>query len=232
MDVSEPTARKAMNELRGAGLVMQERRGQGRSNKYHLLISPKDSFVQERKVGRVEEDEKEKHQEMRLEDSIENSCAVLSLDTREVTEEPPKPPRLPATPLIDEARMQIFAYIKDLSRELHDSASLTATTTRAVNIFHRSGVSMDQFQDHLLSARQITQERSVSVKKVHADGVKNKTPYFFSVLSRALGLVESSQSSHSTTLPYPPAAPLTAYSSAYQEIKNGLGVRRMHYQRE
>jgi len=27
MSVSEPTARKAMNELRGAGLVMQERRG-------------------------------------------------------------------------------------------------------------------------------------------------------------------------------------------------------------
>jgi len=86
MSVSEPTARKAITELRHAGLVLQERRGQGRSNRYRLMARPKDSFVQERNVAGVEEDQEEEDQA----DVFDVSSAIppidISQDAEYVTE--------------------------------------------------------------------------------------------------------------------------------------------------
>ncbi len=151
--------------------------------------------------------------------SIAKPSDVVPLDAERFTQEPPISPQpcppVPA-PQLDEARMVIFPYVRDIARELHDESSLTATTTRAVNIFHRSGIDIHQFQNHLLSARQRTQERTASIKKARADGVKVKVPYLFAVLEKSLGLVESSQSSHSPSLPYPVSPSKMAYSPAYQ----------------
>jgi DNA-binding transcriptional ArsR family regulator len=235
MDVSEPTARKAMNELRGAGLVMQERRGQGKSNRYHLLVRPKDSFVQDQNVERVEEHEEKEHQEIPFEDSIAKLSIVVSLEARETTKQPsahdssslPLPP-----PQLDEARMAIFPYMKDIGREMHDEASLTSTVTRTVRIFHRSGVSLEAFQMHLLLARQKTQERSASIKKVGANGMKNKVPYWFKVLETSLGLVDSPQSSDFSSSPYPRSQSGTAYFTANHTNPMVQGTRDFWNDRE
>lgn len=232
MSVSEPTARKAMLELRTAGLVVQKRRGQGRSNRYFLMVRPKESCPLERNAGWAKEDEDEEHQEVSLEISRAKHQEVVSLDTREVTEEPQAPSRSPApTHLVDEARMQIFPYIKDISREMHDESSLTATTTRAVRIFHRSNVSIDQFQGHLLMARQRTQEKSASIKKQYKDGTKAKVPYFFAVLEKSLGL-DGAQSSSFLAWPYPESPSMTAYSAAHQATSGGFGSGSFGYHRE
>jgi DNA primase catalytic subunit len=233
MSVSEPTARKAMNELRGAGLVMQEKRGQGRSNRYHLLVKPKDSFVQDQNVERVEEEIKEEHQEIPLEDSIAKNPDILSLDTRETTKQPSahesSPSPIPA-PQLDEVRMAIFPFVKDIARELHDEASLSATTTRAVRLYRKANVSIEDFQTHLLVARQTTQERSASIKKSRQDGVKVKVPYFFAVLEKTL--FGDSQSSHSSTLPYPQSPPLTRYFPVNHTNPSVQGKRDFWNERE
>ncbi len=232
MGVSEPTARRAMNELRLAGLVMQDRRGQGRSNRYQLQVRPKESFVQEQKAGGVKEDEKEEHQEGNIDFSIPKPPISLSLDKEENPAEPQTTSHSPVPArVMDEARIAIFPFVKDIAREMHDESSLVATTTRAVRIFHRSGVSIDRFQDHLLAARQITQERSSSIKKARVDGVKAKVPYFFAVLEKSLGL-DGAQTSQSGDWSYPRSQSRTAYSSACQVIENDLGVRGMHHQRK
>jgi hypothetical protein len=168
---------------------------------------------------RIEEDEKEKEGEGKFEISKPTLNLDFSSDTGLVTEKEQDPKSscfpIPA-PQLDKARMAIFPYVKDIARELHDEASLAATTTRAVRLYRKANVSLEDFQTHLLVARQTTQERSASIKKCRQDGIKNKVPYWFKMLETSLGLVESSQSSHSSSLPYPQPAPLTRFSPANQ----------------
>ena len=45
----------------------------------------------------------------------------------------------------DESRLTLVEYIADLSTEFIDTASIASSTTRAVNLFRRSGLSMDEF---------------------------------------------------------------------------------------
>ncbi len=63
---------------------------------------------------------------------------------------------------------------------------------QSVGIFRRANVSVEAFQDHLLAARQKTQERSAAIRKANAAGEKVKTPYMFALLEESLGLRASS----------------------------------------
>lgn len=232
MDVSEPTARRAMNELRFAGLVAQERRGQGKSNLYHLHARPKESFVQERKERGVKENKEKEHRQADFESSTAPQPNDFSSDAGRIEEDsaiaPPVALSPPPAPKLDPARLAIFPYIKDIARETHDEAKITASTSRAVNLFHRSNVSMDEFQDHLMVARQRTQERSAAIKRTRDDGVKLKTPYFFAILEDSLGL---RQSSHHTDQSYPTSFAEPSFSRQQQEIwgdhRSDLGKNRL-----
>ncbi len=155
--------KQALRELVSAGLVTMRRRGQGRSNVYtlHPENSVKDSetTLPEAQNLRIEGERMNEERGENLDTSIANSSAVLSLEAERLTQEPqiPSPPCSPVSaPLIDEVRAAIFPYVKDIARELHDESSLTATTTRAVRAFQRSGLSIEDFQNHLLSCRKIT----------------------------------------------------------------------------
>ena len=88
----------------------------------------------------------------------------------------------------DEARLTLIEYIADLSTEFIDTASIASSTTRAVNLFRRSGLSMDQFIDIMTDARAVTKERMASIKKRNREGDKTKMAYFFSILEDRLGL--------------------------------------------
>jgi hypothetical protein len=222
MQVSPNTVRKYTRELVSIGLVSVRRRGQGRTSLYLLhsenSVRASENALPEAQNLRREGERKNRDGGQNLEDSRANPSDVLSLDTNPViTEEArissPLSSPVPA-PLIDEARMAIFPFISDIARELHDEASLSATTTRALRVYQKANVSIEDFQDHLLYARQTTQERSASVKKTRADGVKVKVPYFFAVLEKSL--FGDSQCSLSDTLPYPQSPPLTRFSPANQ----------------
>ncbi len=229
MQASPNTIRKYMRELVSTGLVSVRRRGQGRTSLYtlHPENSARDSenALPEAQKLRLEGKRMNEEGGRDVDTSIAKNSAVLSLEAERFTEERQisSPPSSPVpVPLIDGARMAIFPYMKDIARELHDEAPLTATTTRVVRTFQRSGLSMEDFQNALLSAKQKTQERSASIKKSRQDGVKVKVPYFFAVLEKSL--FGDSQSSPSDTFSYPVSTKKRAYSLANQTNQSLQGT--------
>ena len=101
--------------------------------------------------------------------------------------------------MIREARNQernvIVDYVEDLAREFNDEASLTASTSRMVKLYYRSGLDLERFIEVTLAARAATKERSSSIRKQvgNADmsfSRKNRMPYFFTVLEDMLGIIE------------------------------------------
>jgi len=97
-------------------------------------------------------------------------------------------------PIYDNTRRQLLIFVQDLARELNDTASLRSSTSRLANLYHKSGLAMEDFIEHLYAARAVTQERSASIRGQTGDGAegwkKNKMGYFFAVLEDQLGLRE------------------------------------------
>lgn len=85
-----------------------------------------------------------------------------------------------------EARRLIGRYIDDYARELRDDAPHASSVTRAVNLYLSSDLNLDDFVIAMMAARETTQRRSASIQKSsdrsNLNGMKNKMPYFFSVL--------------------------------------------------
>lgn len=89
----------------------------------------------------------------------------------------------------------IQSYIEDFRRELNDQASLKQSTTRAYNLYQRSGLPLEAFINQLFATRSIVKERTGNIRSqagTDAYGVplKNKAAYYFEVLQDLLGLRE------------------------------------------
>lgn len=92
-----------------------------------------------------------------------------------------------------EAYQIIQACVSDFARELNDTASLKASTTRAYNLYRRAGVSQDDFVAQLYAARAIVKERVASIRSRGSDAAsgfprKQQAGYYFAVLEDLLGL--------------------------------------------
>ncbi len=94
------------------------------------------------------------------------------------------------------ARSQISDYIVDFAREFNDEAPVTSSVSRAMNLYRRAGVTLDDFIDMLYAARAATKERTGGIRKTSGTGgaafggSKNRMAYFFAVLEDLLGLAE------------------------------------------
>jgi len=111
---------------------------------------------------------------------------------------------LPLDDANSEARVAILSFLEDIAHELHDTAPLKSSTTRAYNLYKQSGVSLSVFQDRMYEARAITKDRTSTIKRkgtvkviagdnsVSDIGVKAGMPYFFAILEERLGLREGS----------------------------------------
>jgi hypothetical protein len=84
----------------------------------------------------------------------------------------------------DDARQTILAYVEDVAREFGDRASLKSSTSRLVNLYRASGLSLAAFIARLYEARAITKDRSSSIRS-------GRFPYFVSVLEDLLGLKQN-----------------------------------------
>jgi hypothetical protein len=82
----------------------------------------------------------------------------------------------------------IHGYIRDAAAKLHDEASLKSSTTRAYNLYLRSGTQLNAFFDTLYDAEQETMRRSAAIRKVTSYGLKNRMAYFFAIVEDKLGL--------------------------------------------
>ena len=103
---------------------------------------------------------------------------------------PPKPrTRKPPTPLRPNegaVRVMLDNYIADFTGLFRDNASHLSSVSRAVNIFYRADVSLNDFVLYLFQARTITQHRTSAIRTKAADGQKVKMSYFFAVLENLL----------------------------------------------
>jgi hypothetical protein len=94
--------------------------------------------------------------------------------------------QLQTTPSVtNEDREVIATYIQELAGELNDQASLTASTSRAVNLFRRAGVPLAAFINRLYEARAIVKERS---SQTTSQPARRKMAYFFACLEDCLRL--------------------------------------------
>ena len=111
---------------------------------------------------------------------------------------PPAPPPRDAVrdPGLQHARPrwtspEIEAQIQRLSDEFHDGDHVKPNVGQAVRLWRASGLDEAAFADRLLEARSITKRRVVH-KPADGEpgqlGLRNKMPYFFTVLRDLLGL--------------------------------------------
>lgn len=99
-----------------------------------------------------------------------------------------------------EIRDAIAAYITEFAHEFNDQAPMKSSTTRAVNLFHRSGLALPTFISRLFEARALTRE-SVATIRQRAVGHKTKMAYYFACLEDRLHLRADVQKSHFSMSP-------------------------------
>jgi hypothetical protein len=97
----------------------------------------------------------------------------------------------------EEQHQVIRAYVESFAGDLADRASLASSTARALNLFRRSGLGLENFIRQMYKARSITKERSLEATITSTRGkarpAKRKMAYFFACLEDNLGLRASSE---------------------------------------
>jgi biotin operon repressor len=192
MGATEKVVRKYMQELEAIGLVIQKRRGLGKTNLYRLpdLRTAKLEIPEGSKTPVQERYGAEGSKTPVLEQSdapvAERPNTPVKVETVEQETEITRSFEISKGPqfIFDEDRNAISTVMRDFARELGDTAPLSSTVSRAVNLYRQSGWELDPFLDGLYEARRITQERTGSIKTESPQklGPKPKVPYFFSVL--------------------------------------------------
>jgi hypothetical protein len=99
--------------------------------------------------------------------------------------------RIPAPSSGEEEREVISSYIQDVARELGDTATLKASTTRAHNLLRRSQMPLSRFLSTLHEALAITRDReqsrtpSTPLSAVRVP--KRRMAYYFAVVEDLMG---------------------------------------------
>jgi len=109
-------------------------------------------------------------------------------------EEPARDQRENRPETASEDWQRIQFHIDEFRRDLGDKATLRASTTRAYNLYVRSGVPIAVYVERLFQARVITQEHTASITSQGEDTAfkikrRTKAAYFFSVLEDLLNLL-------------------------------------------
>jgi hypothetical protein len=75
----------------------------------------------------------------------------------------------------------LLPYVEDIAREFRDTAPLGSTLTRVVRIQRESGLDDDAFIVRLIRARQITKERTASIRSGEP-GRRQQVAYWLKVV--------------------------------------------------
>jgi hypothetical protein len=86
----------------------------------------------------------------------------------------------------ENVRDVLSRYVSEAAVEFRDNAPLKNSTTRAVNLYRKSGLSINDFLNRFSLARSKTKERTK--KKDTAQRPTSKMAYFFAVLADSCGL--------------------------------------------
>jgi len=106
---------------------------------------------------------------------------AITESTSEMTTERPFEASNDPQPAYDPARDVLLPYVADIAREFRDTAPLGATLTRVVRIQRETGLNDDAFIDRLMRARQITKERTASIRSGEP-GRRQQVAYWLKVV--------------------------------------------------
>ena len=187
--LNKDTVAKAVKSLEENGYIIRERRRSDEKGDepttYRLHVNPVSEDptpppdqTRHPRVGRSDTQETVKQETVKQETDGRDSSNVRKTST------------LHNKDVWDEARLTLVEYVEDLANEFLDTASGKASTTRAVNLFYKAGVPLDDFITAMTEARAITKQYTATIKRRNQDGDKTKMAYFFSVLEDRLGLKE------------------------------------------
>jgi hypothetical protein len=98
----------------------------------------------------------------------------------------------------------IEAYVEQFSDELHDVEHVPSNIGQAARLWKTSGTSEDHFLQLMHEARTVTKKRGNIQKRAAAGGeygLRNRMPYFFSVLRDLLGMKEDQAAAGSPNKP-------------------------------
>jgi hypothetical protein len=170
-----------------------EKRSQPKSVRYQEFTESHNEVETERTYQRQSTQSRNRNLSREEEDDGFVNNITKSTAKRGLTSIAAALPALEPRPEIDytDARQVIQTYITDFAREFHDNASLRSSSTRALNLMKRSGLSLEVFINRMYQARANTKESTGSIKtKSGKDlhGIKSKMPYFFACLEEACGL--------------------------------------------
>lgn len=98
------------------------------------------------------------------------------------------------------ATEQIASLIDLFSNEFHDIEHVPSNTGQAARLWKVSSLPEDAFCQRMYEARSITRQRGDIQKRASGDagryGLRNRMPYFFTVLRDVLGLSMVESASH------------------------------------
>jgi biotin operon repressor len=190
MGVSERSVITYLKQLQETGLITIRRRGLGMTNIYILhRISGSEKSAPLRSANLAAPDLKES---TALEVQDLRTKNTQGKDSKENLSNDSKGPSIMTT----EEDEQVAWTVQDYAREFNDQAPAKSTTTRALNLFHRSGLEIDDFLDLAQAARVRTKRYSGSVKaEIGPNGKKPKMAYWFAILEEMLGDKMSSSGS-------------------------------------
>ena len=176
MGVSERSVITYLKQLSESGLVTIRRRGLGMTNVYvlhRLRAGGEKSAPQE-----VQDPAPLEVQPLQLTNTQGKKTQRENLEDSNGTRNVDK---------YNETRDVIGSYVTDFALEMNDQAPITSSITRAQNLYRSSGRTLEQFAEAMYQARQITKERSASIKgSAQSMRGKPKMQYFFAVLEDVL----------------------------------------------
>ncbi len=90
----------------------------------------------------------------------------------------------------DPARAELVDYVESYAREFRDTAPLSSSVTRTVNLYRRSRRDVSTFVGLMEQARAVTKERTRAIRSGEG-GRKQMMGYWFSVLEDLVGQTET-----------------------------------------
>ena len=198
LNASENMVRKYMRELERTGLLRQKRRGLGKTNLYLLCdLRTADLAAPERQELRYRARTAESAVPEPSRNAVAEPCEIAApeppkgADNEEAVEQEREweeagplespAPRRTDTLADDERSLSILRrVITDFACEFNDLAHERSNVTRAVNLWRRSGLPVDDFVTYAYDARRLTRE--YQGKQPPGKRIEAKGAYFFAVL--------------------------------------------------
>ena len=183
--LSRTQQENARKTLRGLGVISEDRRGLPAKLFFKVNWEPMFALLEaaDKDAGNLHPSARGTRDQVRGQaaDQIAADLPANTESTSEITTERPLEASNGPQTDYDEARDVLLPYVEDIARESRDTAPVSSTLTRVVRIQRESGLDDDDFIVQFMRARQITKERTGSIRS-GVPGRRRQVAYWLATL--------------------------------------------------